>query len=196
MSDRHERDRILGNLVRAIAMLERCDAFARIIPEVRVNLAYALPGASDPSEVAAVEGRITRVHGRARASGLPAFGASDHMARLLVETMRRDPVLRAGINFAYDEGLEGCVRAMGYLPVPIDRSKEPEEVARADRASMPWKIREVIEAAGGVPRLFWESPALGKEPLFVLLGEDAAGVAAEACRIAEVFAGQAAFSGR
>jgi len=179
-----EIDCVLGNLVRAIRTIEECADFAKIIPEVRVNLAYALPHATEPSQVAAVEGRITKVGGRPRAAGLPALGASDHMARLLVETMRHEPRLRAGINFAYHIELEARLRTMGYSPVGIDRTQEPAEVAVTDRASMPWKIRKLLAATGGIPRLFYESAAPGKEPLFVLLGEDAAGVAAEACLIA------------
>ncbi len=41
---------------------------------------------------------------------------------------------------------------------------------------MPWKIRWLFEQHGDVPRLPWESAAPGKEPLFVLLGEDAVGL--------------------
>ena len=183
-----DRDLVLGNLVRAVHLLEACPEFAAIVPEVRVNLAFALPDASGPSQVAAVEGRITRVGDRPRASGLPAFGASDHMARLLVETMRREPRLRAGINFAWTEELLAHLKATGHAPVGIDRTREPAEAADRDRASMPWKIETLVRAAGGVPRLFFESAGLGKEPLFVLLGEDAVAVAEEACRIARSFA--------
>jgi predicted fused transcriptional regulator/phosphomethylpyrimidine kinase len=183
----NERDLVLGNLVRAVHLLEACPEFASIVPEVRVNLAYALPGAASPSDVAAVEGRITKAGGRPRASGLPAFGASDHMARLLIETMRRDPKLRAGINFAWTEELLGHLKRTGYAPVGIDRTREPDEVAGPDRASMPWKIGKLVETAGGVPRLFFESAGMGKEPLFVMLGESAVAVAEEACRIARSF---------
>jgi hydroxymethylpyrimidine/phosphomethylpyrimidine kinase len=186
-----EHDLVLGNLVRAVHVLEACPDFAAIVPEVRVNLAYALPGATGRMQVAAVEGRITRVGDRPRASGLPAFGASDHMARLLVETLRREPGLRAGINFAWSEELLAHLKSTGYDPVRIDRTREPPEVAGPDRASMPWKIGKLVEAAGRVPRLFFESEGMGKEPLFVLLGPDAVAVAEEACRIARSFAASA-----
>jgi len=41
----NDNDAILGNLVVAVTMLEDCHEFALLIPEVRVNLVYALPGA-------------------------------------------------------------------------------------------------------------------------------------------------------
>ncbi len=103
MSDSEQLERILGNLVKAIVMLQDCPEFASLIPEVRVNLVYALPGARTLKEVAAVEGRITAVRGRPHASGLPALGASDHMARLILEIRKYDPAINAGINFKCDK---------------------------------------------------------------------------------------------
>ncbi|MCX8127009.1 MAG: hypothetical protein N3E40_07755, partial [Dehalococcoidia bacterium] len=52
---------ILGNLTAAVAMLEKSRDFSAMVPEVRVNLVYALPGARTPEQVAAVDGRITVV---------------------------------------------------------------------------------------------------------------------------------------
>jgi len=188
----HDRDMdlVLGNLVRAVALLETCQPLASLVPEVRINLAYALPGATDPGQVAAVDGRITRVGGWPRAAGLPAFGASDHMARLLVEARRYDPSLRAGMNFAWSRRLCDHLRTRGYNPVMIDRSAEPADVALNDGRSMPWKIDTLAGQCGGrLPRLFYEGPAPGKEPLFVLLGASALEVAREVCDMARDFAG-------
>ncbi len=181
-------DEILGNLLRALHILHRRPEFADLVPEVRVNLAYALPGASSPAEVAAVEGRITAMEGFPRASGLPRFGASDHMARLILESRRHDPAINAGINFKWDETVEGIAREYcrerGMLFGWIDRTDEPEEIAAADGASMPWKISRLVEKAGGMPRLFYEGEGWGKEPLFVAVGGDAVEVAEIAGEIA------------
>jgi thiamine-phosphate diphosphorylase len=180
---------VLGNLVTAIDMLERCPEFAALIPEVRVNLVYALPGAKDRSEVAAVDGRITVVRGRPHASGLPGFGGSDHMARLIIEARKFDPVINAGINFRCDQTVIEIVRKyclentlrFGW----IDRRKEPEGVTRTDGSSMPWKINELVRSSGGMPRLFYENEGWGKEPLFVCVGLDAVEVARIAVDIAK-----------
>ena len=88
MNATQEKDMVLGNLVRAANLLRDVPAFTRLIPEVRVNLAYALPGAAVPADVAAIEGRITAVRGLPYVSGLPEFGASDHMARLILEVRK------------------------------------------------------------------------------------------------------------
>jgi len=182
-----EMDSVLGNMVRAIAMLESSRHFAGLIPEVRVNLVYAMPGAKGPGEVAAIDGRMTRVNGWPRASGLPAFGASDHMARLIVEARKYDPSIRAGINFAWTPELLAWLVARGMDPVEIDRSNDPPESAAGDGNSIPWKVAVVAASRPTFPRLFFENPAPGKEPLFVLVGANALEVAARACEIAAGF---------
>ena len=188
MNDAQQAEMVLGNLVRAIYLLQDCPEFAALIPEVRVNLACALPGAKTPDEVAAVDGRITTVRGYPHASGLPRWGASDHMARLIIEVRRYDNTLNAGINFKCDAAIIEVVKkycaekgiAFGW----IDRTKEPEEVARPDRSSMPWKIKQLATNYNGIPRLFYEGEGWGKEPLFVALGNDAVEVAGIAVDIA------------
>jgi predicted fused transcriptional regulator/phosphomethylpyrimidine kinase len=183
-----DSDRILGNLAQAAKMLADCPEFVSLIPEVRVNLVYAPPGATSPQQVAAIEGRITAVRGRPYAPGLPAFGASDHMARLVLEVRKYDAEINAGINFKCDpsiiEAVKGYATEKGLLFGWIDRRHEPDEVARQDGTSMPWKIKQLAERYGAIPRLFYEGEGWGKEPLFVVTGEDATQVTEIAIDIA------------
>lgn len=187
-----EKDAVLGNLVRGMNTLRDCQEFALLIPEVRVNLVYALPEPHSPNDVAAIEGRITAVRGLPHASGMPEFGASDHMARLIIEVQQTQPEIRAGINFKCDATIMEAVKAYcaekGYSFGDIDRTAEPAEVAGADGSSMPWKIAQLIERFGAVPRLFYEGDGWGKEPLFVAIGRDAVEVAEIACHIARRYA--------
>lgn len=179
---------VLGNLAHAAAMLEECPEFASLIPEVRVNLVYALPGAKTPKEVAAVDGRITTARGLPRACGMPTLGASDHMARLILEVRKYNPEVNAGINFKCDQAVIDVVQEYcaerGLLFGSIDRTKEPDEVAQRDGASMPWKIKQLMTSYGAIPQLFYEGAGWGKEPLFVAVGKDAVEVAAIAIEIA------------
>jgi len=179
---------VLGNLSSAVEMLQNCAEFALLMPEVRVNLTYALPEAKTSDEVAAVDGRITVVQGLPHASGLPRWGASDHMARLIIEVRKYDPTINAGINFKCDatviEIAQKYCAEKGILFGWIDRTKEPAEVAERDRSSMPWKIKQLATNCGGIPKLFYEGEGWGKEPLFVALGSDAVEVAGIAIEIA------------
>ena len=184
-----EKQAVLGNMVAALEKLQSCPEFTHLIPEVRVNLVYALWDVHDRSGVAAVEGRITAVGGYPKATGLPVFGASDHMARLIIEARKYDPAVNAGINFSCDEILIQICRdycnQRGWLFGWIDRHLEPDEVTRADGMSMPWKINSLVNRSGGMPRLFYEGEGWGKEPLFVATGK----TAVEAVEIAVDIAG-------
>ncbi len=188
MNNTNQAEMVLGNLVRAVQMLQNCPEFSLLMPEVRVNLVYALPGAKTPDEVAAVDGRITVVRGLPHASGMPQWGASDHMARRLIEVRKYDPTINAGINFKCNatviEVVQEYCSKQGILFGWIDRAKEPAEVAEPDRSSMPWKVKQLVSNSGGIPRLFYEGEGWGKEPLFVALGTDAVEVASTAIEIA------------
>ncbi len=180
---------ILGNLAHAVNMLQESAEFALLMPEVRVNLAYALPDARTAKDVAAIDGRITVVRGFPYASGLPAWGGSDHMARLIIEVRKYDPGINAGINFKHDadviEVMQGYCSEKGLIFGWIDRTNEPAEVAEKDRSSMPWKIKQLVASSGGVPKLFYEGDGWGKEPLSVALGDTAVEVASIAIDIAQ-----------
>ena len=188
MNASKQAELVLGNLTRAVEILHNCPEFALLVPEVRVNLAYALPGAKKSAEVAAVDGRITVVKGLPRASGLPGWGASDHMARLIIEVRKYDPAVNAGINFKCDADIIEVVKEycseQGILFGWIDRTREPAEVTEQDRSSMPWKIKQLQTNYGSIPRLFYEGDGWGKEPLFVAIGNDAVEVAGIAIEIA------------
>ncbi len=188
-----EKDIILGNLVRAVHILESSEYFGLLIPEVRVNIVYSMENASCPDEVAGIDGRITLVNGKVKAAGYPRVGASDHMARLIIEVRKYDRSYRAGINFAWTPELstflEEYCKGRGWDYAGIDRRMEPEEFSSVERRSMPWKIKTLVEICGGkVPKVFYEGPGLGKEPLTVLLGKDAVEVATEVAEISKQYA--------
>jgi len=169
------------------------------MPEVRVNLVYALPGAVSGKQVAAVDGRITVVRGYPFASGSPAWGASDHMARLIIEARKYNPGVNAGINFKCNSEIIILVKkyamennlVFGW----IDRTREPADVSARDGSSMPWKIKQLVDQAGRLPDIFYEGDGWGKEPLFVLLGIDAVSVVKKATDIARKYKQQKAKTG-
>jgi len=67
MSD-DEREQVLKGLQAAVDLLAR-EMDPSLIPEVGTNIAYAIEKAKEPSDVAAVEGRIVRVGGKAHPFG-------------------------------------------------------------------------------------------------------------------------------
>jgi hydroxymethylpyrimidine/phosphomethylpyrimidine kinase len=178
----------------ALELLESCPEFAPMVPEVRTNLVYARQGARVPGDVMAVDGRVTVMAEGVRGAGRPRFGASSHMARLIIRLMEVDPSLRAGVDFRADTDhmtswYRDYAQDKGWAFGVIDRSREPEELHEEETASMPWKVDEAIRAAGGVPpKLFYETGAVGKEPVAVLVGPDPISVVREATEIARLYA--------
>ena len=112
-----------------------------MIPEVRTNLVYASPDAVTRNDVLAIDGRITVVDGMPHAAGKPRFGASSHMARLIIEIRKVDPSIRAGMDFSNDpklaKWLEVYCKSKGWVFSVIDRRNEPEDIKEAEGASMP-----------------------------------------------------------
>jgi len=187
-----EEVEMYGKMALALNILEGCQEFADLVPEVRTNLVYARSGAKTRFEVLGIEGRITVIGGLPHAAGKPRFGASSHMARLLVEVGKFDPGVRSGIDFANDPDLalwlEKYCQKRGWKFSVIDRRKEPEEIKAAEGASMPWKVAEAIRAAGGCPpKIFYETGAIGKEPVSVLVGRDPVEVVEQMCEIARLY---------
>jgi predicted fused transcriptional regulator/phosphomethylpyrimidine kinase len=192
MTKKETAERVIGNLCQAVNNLQRCRDFCMLMPEVRVNIVYALPGANSSKEVAAIDGRITVVNGYPHASGLPGWGVSDHMARLVIEARKYRPEFNAGINFKCDDRIISVVkkyaREKKLLFGTIDRTKEPDGASKIDGNSMPWKIKHMVGHYGRVPDIFFEGDGWGKEPLFMTLGSDAVSVVKTAIGIARMYA--------
>jgi len=178
-----------GKIAVAIDLIEECKEFAALVPEVRTNLVYARQNPKSRDDVLGIDGRITVVNGFPQAAGKPRFGASSHMARLMVELGKSDSSFRAGVNFGNNPSLtkwlkEYC-KVKGWVFSVIDRSTEPDDIKEAEGASIPWKVQQAIDTAGGrVPKIFYETGAIGKEPVSVLVGRDPIEVAEQICEIA------------
>jgi predicted fused transcriptional regulator/phosphomethylpyrimidine kinase len=171
-----ERNEVLGKIVAAINLLESSSEFSNLIPEVRVNVVCSLSDTNTVDDVAAVDGRITIVNGYPKAAGYPKFGASDHMARAILEIRKYEPKIRAGINFKFNKEItdivEKFVEEKSLTYGFIDRKKEPKNSKISKVKSMPWKIKYLKDTYGFIPTIFYESAGWGKEPLFVIIGED------------------------
>ena len=164
---------MLRDLEDAAQELERTMS-ADLIPEVGTNLGYAVLGALDTSEVAAFDGRIVRVGSRARRIGCPKFGASKHVARIVLAASSHSYRIRAAMNVKFsEENLAACKKARLSVST-FDRAKEPKGVS-----SMTWGVHEAIEDFGGVPDVIFDRGGVGKEPMIRLLGESPEDVVAK-----------------
>jgi hydroxymethylpyrimidine/phosphomethylpyrimidine kinase len=164
---------VLKNVDQARRILESSPNTIFVTPEVGINIAMALPYAESLEDVAAIPGRIMRAFSGVRSSSPPDFGASSHLARYILEVIKYDPTKRAAINIKFSEKILDTLGGKGLKISSYDRSEEPEEIKRIEGMSIPWGVKVAIEKAGYVPDVIYHKGDVGKEPMIVLIGEDA-----------------------
>lgn len=179
-----ERERVLSRLREALQrLLDR--PMGRLVPEVRANLAYALPGAMDYGEVAGVPGRITNDGDRMLVCREPALGATRHIARVVLAAMRYFPNGRSAMNIRYSpEILEACRKA-GLETASFDRGQEPETVKEREGSSLEWGTHKALAGMDRLPDIVYDQGDMGKEPMIRVLGETPADVVDKVERIFE-----------
>ncbi|MEO0083748.1 MAG: thiamine-phosphate synthase family protein [candidate division WOR-3 bacterium] len=169
--------RELVALTKAVRELEKLKKFTLLMPEVRVNFAYAKINPKTVRDVAAVDGRITVVNRMPKAAGKIKFGASDHLARILIEISRYDKSIRSAINFKFSREIYNRItkycKKTGLAIGLIDRKKEPNRAQIKEGASIPWKVKFLYKTnREQIPTIFYENEGWGKEPLFVLVAKN------------------------
>ncbi len=173
-----ERYHVLTNVKEAVELVEKNELFSRLIPEVGCNIAMGVQGASSIKDVAAVSGRIVRLKGSPHAVGCVEFGASSHIARIVLTAMQYDGSIRAAMNIRYSEDTLSACRELGLKIASFSRKDEPEGVS-----TMGWGVAEAIKNAGCIPDVIYDKGDVGKEAMIRLLGKDAVGVAGMALQI-------------
>ncbi len=176
-----ERDRVLKEMRRAIEMIERCEKFTRIMPEVRVNLVRALPEARSIYDIAGIPGRIVEVRGKAKAFMEPEFGSSKHMAGVLLAAMEVDSSVRAAINIKYDEEIHQVLEQMGLTIGCFERRELPRE----GEPPAALGVKLVAERLRRLPEVVVDKGGYGIEPISYLFGTTAVEVAERAIHVAE-----------
>lgn len=158
---------------------------AKVIPEVHSNIVYAVPRhlAKSTADIVGVPGRIVRYFNKAKAFGYPQPGASQHIARLVLEAMNLDPTIRSAMNIRYSEDILRAARELGMCVAVVDRREEPEEVKKVEGSSLPWMLRKAVEQVGRVPDLLADTGDLGKEPMIRVFGRTPSDVLDKVLRI-------------
>lgn len=190
--DLNEKIDMIGRLYLGLEQIEECMEFSALIPEVRTNFVYASKESTTPEDILAVDGRISVVDGFPKAIGKIKFGASGYMAHLLLEIRKKDSEIRSIIDFANNpdiaEFLKVYCKEKGWDFSVVDRRFEPENLKDMEGEAISWKVEEAIRAAGGkMPRVFYETGAVGKEPVSILVGKDPLDVAEKMCELARSY---------
>lgn len=178
-----EKARILASLEKIRSDIE-ATLRIELIPEVGSNLGFALEDPRTEQDVAAFTGRIIREGARARIIGCSRFGASKHVARIIIAASKFDGSVKSAMNIKFNRrNLDACSKA-GLSMSSFSRKDEPGGVS-----SMSWGTEHAIESYGAVPDIIWDDGGHGKEPMIRILGKDAEDVLTKLKRIADSLGG-------
>lgn len=165
-----ERDATLVELKKAIEFLSY-QRLGSLIPEVRSNIGYALPGAADYNDVAGFPGRISQVGDEVFAYKDPTFGATRHIARVVLAAMKHAPQLRSAMNIRYNPAILNACKNIGLRMAFFDRRKEPKDVKAREGSTLEWGTNQALEEFDGIPDLVYDEGDVGKEPMIRVLGK-------------------------
>lgn len=188
-----DRDRgpLLERMENAIEELKR-EGIGYLIPEVQSNMGFGLKGATGPGQVAAIPGRIIRDgDGIATLHG-PRFGASQHVAKIVLTAMSFDPEKRAVMNLKFQQYfLDACKRLKMSIG-SFERSREPKNVKQLEGSSLEWGTRQAILDAGRVPDIIYDLGGQGKEEMIRVIARDVEDLVGKIRKIHRTIGGVAA----
>ena len=170
---------VLKALEEAAARLQTED-ISSLIPEVMTNLGYAAPYAEGFSDVAAFPGRILKIPQGVLIPAPPAFGASRHIASIILTAMKTHPDLRAAMNIKYFENIDEIAPLLNLRLAYFDRSQEPPAVKNREGGSLAWGVASVLKPGEPPPDLIADKGEKGKEAMIRILGENPMQVAEKA----------------
>jgi hydroxymethylpyrimidine/phosphomethylpyrimidine kinase len=167
----HDRYLVLESLKKGLKRLQDI-AVGALIPEVQTNFGYALPYAETAEDIAAFPGRIIRFYNEITTVAAPAFGASQHIASIILTVMRYHPGYRSAINIRFSEELIAKCKRLSWRVCSFDRSEEPKEVKAQEGSTLEWGVSHVLSTEEKVPDIIFDRGDVGKEPMIRILGKN------------------------
>ncbi|WP_419779445.1 bifunctional hydroxymethylpyrimidine kinase/phosphomethylpyrimidine kinase [Maridesulfovibrio sp.] len=155
--------------------LERMSGLDKLIPEVRMNVAVALPHAADIKDVAAFSGRITCTRkGEVLVCGHPEFGASFNIAKVLLCARKANPEIDCAARLRLSDQILDAVAECGFVEAWFDRADEPGEVPGTEENTLEWGTCNAMSEhpEPEMVDVICESGTNGIEPCIRLLARD------------------------
>jgi hydroxymethylpyrimidine kinase/phosphomethylpyrimidine kinase len=151
----------------------RRGGIAALMPEGQSNLGLALTHATMLPEVAAWEGGIVRVGEEIHPVGSPRFGASRHVATMILAAMRIDSKYRSAMNMRYGEDILQACQAAHLRLAPLVGPSAPGEAHGTEGMSGVAGIADVRLGMETVPDIIYNPGAMGQEAMVWVLGHNA-----------------------
>jgi len=176
--DLNEKFKMVEEIKKAAKLIENSTFFHFVMPQVNTNLAYALPNARTINDVLAFPGRLVKIRNTVRSIGEPEFGASKHIASMLLLAYYNNSQIRSCMCIKFDNEI---LRILKLLNLKIDfnfpkNRKEADPVLKAFKRFLELK---------NVPDVLIDRGGYGLEPVCYIFGKNPMQVVTIALKIAE-----------
>lgn len=181
------RQEVLQEMEDLRDQLIREKKLGKLIPEVGMNVARGLPWPERFRDVAAFDGRIRRTQSGCLVVGCPSFGASSHMAKVLLAGKSMNPDINCVANVRYNQAGLRAIKDLGLPVAWFDREDEPEEVKEREGSSLEWGTLRALQehSSPKTVKVVADGGEAGKEPMLRLLGRDCSEILDLLLRLAE-----------
>jgi hydroxymethylpyrimidine/phosphomethylpyrimidine kinase len=135
------------------------------IPDVQMNMVYALEGACGIEDVVAFPGRIGIDDGKVYCKGEPRFGASKHIARIVLDVMDRFPYLRSCANLRYNRASISRAQEKGFSILFLGGGTKASKKIDRKETGFDFLIKKAMKEVDNPPDIIYDEGDIGKEPM-------------------------------
>ncbi len=163
------RKKVITELLEVLSAMERKEDFVKVMPQVLLNICKCLPEPKTIDDIAAFPGRITKIRGKVRALLPPEFGASKHMAQILLTINAYSPSFNSTINIVNNDKVLRIMEnlAIKYHTFPNNEFEKLFKEKKTKKAHVI--LKELIEPikVGGIFAIL-NTGGVGIEPITYL----------------------------
>lgn len=153
-------EQVRASVRQGVRTLENTRGVTGLIPNVGSNIVECLPDAQGIEDVAGVPGRLFEVRGRLSVPADPEFGASEHVATILLAARAAGTNARGAVNVRYTPELIDRLTVQGSTPGAFEA--EYDDINEAIQNAVTDDV-DVLYQTGG----------FGIEPIIYILAPSA-----------------------
>ena len=166
-----EKSQSICDLENALKIFKK-ERIGNLVPEVQTNIGLGLSNAKMHDDVLAIPGRVIKNGVDIFTDARPQFGASRHVANIVLTVMQHDPEKRAVMNIKYTDSLLNICKKLKYKIASFDRAKEPKKIRVLEGSSLEWGTEKAIARFGSVPDIIYDLGGIRKEEMIRVIAED------------------------
>ncbi|MBI2547936.1 hypothetical protein HYW21_01160 [Candidatus Woesearchaeota archaeon] len=165
-----EKQQIIDTILSAIVLLQQKNCM-KIVPEVKMNIAMALPYANSRENVASLPSGLIFVNQELRTYLQPEFGTSKHLATVLLALKKKSSDMLSIMNVKYSPWLFRKIKEKRLRYIILDKKYEIHH--SLESSIKPLKHVDVLIHRG----------SFGIEPMAYFIGHNAIETVKKCCQM-------------